>query len=332
MHAPGAVWSVVGLLALAACSGGGGGTYNAACDTLATARCDRNDACSGGFANTVLYGSINTCMTLQARHCSASHPVLDANESPSLIDDCAASLGEMTCDAFVDGPTAVACELPGTRSLGEGCYTNTQCQTAHCAVAAGTACGACTNPPTAGSPCTATTGFSCTGGALCDRAAGVCEAPGNVDAPCEDANTVVCGYGLGCTGEAGARTCQVLANLLGAPCDANSQSAPTCDASYGLACSAAARTCVAALRADVGQACGQGAGGEQVLCAPALACVRATTSSDQGLCTVRAPLGTSCTPQTATSDGLPCAYPGVCVRNAVGQTATCQEIISATCY
>ncbi len=330
MHAYQGVWGVVCLLSCAACSGSGD-TYNAACDTLATARCDRNDACSGGFENTVLYGNIDTCMTRLARHCSASHPVLDANESPSLIAECAASLSELSCDAFVDGPAALACELPGTRNLGEGCYTNTQCQTAHCAVATGTACGACTNPPTAGSPCSATTGFSCTGGALCDRAAAVCVAPGNVDAPCNDANTVVCGYGLGCAGEAGARTCQVLPNLLGAPCDANGLTAPACDASYGLVCSIATQTCVAAVRADVGQACGKPAAGEQVLCAPALACVLATTTSNQGVCTVRAPLGSTCMPQTAISDGLPCAYPGVCVEGVVGKTATCQEIISATC-
>ena len=325
-----AVWSIALVLGSVSC-GGKSGTYSAACDTFATAICDRNDQCSGGYANIASFGSSQACQTAEARHCIASHPVIDANDSVAIIDGCAASLIELSCQVLADGPTTAACLVPGFRVLGSGCYSDLQCASAHCSVAVGSPCGTCNNPPTAGSPCTAATGFSCTGGAVCNRATQTCEAPANVGVACNDAN-VMCGYGLQCTGKTGSRTCQALAIYLEALCDADSQTAPACDASYGLACSPTTSMCVAATRANIGQPCGLSPGQQRVLCESGAVCSFASIQSDEGTCVARAPIGAVCTPETATSDGVPCIFPGVCVQGGgVTGSYTCQEIVSATC-
>ena len=140
--------------------------------------------------------------------------------SGSSVKACFDALANDTCDRTdQNGRMRVAaCEqfFRGTRTDNEPCFIDQECISQNCiGGSTGTTCqmGQCVGdtPPTVmpaniGQPCSGL--FGCVDGAFCDPLNNECAALRAAGEVCNTADE--CGYGLGCSGTTGARTCKAL--------------------------------------------------------------------------------------------------------------------------
>jgi hypothetical protein len=236
-----------------------------ACNAFAKSRCQRNDSCTGGARNALLYGDEPTCETRTSALCVAQLGAPGTAQTPDAMQACATAIAQQPCSDFLNAVPIGACVPPaGSLTTGAACIANAQCATSFCAMAPTSACGACAAAPKSGDSCASDEQCGDRGGLVC--AGGVCIAPGGRGAGCSGA--IPCAAGLTCVGASAqhAGTCQAGGEDAGVACDPTGASGPSCDTTQGLVCDPRAKRCVVAAFAKGGAPCGEIDGGV-ALCA-----------------------------------------------------------------
>ena len=317
---------------------------SAACTALATARCQKLDACTGGLYTHEHFGDLATCVTREARSCTAALAAADTSATPASFEGCAAAIPASACADLFGGTNIQAClAAPGARADGTACSFNAQCKSTWCSVAQGVACGTCAERPAGGAPCRIEA--DCGGRGLFCAKSNTCALPVAASGVCDDSHP--CGVGLSCVGQrkAQAGTCVALAQTVGAACDTRRETGPACQGNRGLYCTNDG-VCAADTLAAAGALCGKlldgdagaddaGDGGDagikgrpftEAICVGGAACDPA--SAIRGTCAAPAADGAACDRE----NGPPCLAPARCVTGSDASTAgTCQLPGAATC-
>src|SRR5579862_2069816 len=223
-----------------------------ACTDLAAATCAKVDDCAFN-GTTQRYGGATTCQIRQKAVCLERLVASGTGNNPTAVEACVQGTPGASCDDF-DAGNIPECESKiGTEPNGAPCAFGGQCESSVCAIAAGTNCGTCAAPTSAGDSCART---PCSHGFTCVAAIQQCEPIGAAGGACDADHP--CGAGLTCVTPAGSAegTCQRSGTSAGAPCDPKHQTAPGCNASMGFYCSAG--TCVPLAYVTAGGQCGTG--------------------------------------------------------------------------
>ena len=328
--------------------GSSGPSSNTACTERAQASCALRDSCSAGHGVANRYGDTATCVAREAQLCELNLKAPGTKSTTRTVEDCATALPATTCADFWNAVPVAACvPPPGQRPNDQPCGANAQCSSTYCAVPKGAACGQCADLPVQGASCVdsgeVVRGFTCL------KTTGTWAALGAAGGPC-DANTP-CGAGLACVGggaDGGAgTTCQAQLTTVGATCDNRLQTAPDCDRTVGVVCTAHRNgVCEALSYATAGQPCGRLPGDEDggvpdggvapaiTQCTAASQCAMGPVEDSgvalTGTCVAPAAEGAACD----TEAGPPCLAPARCigtVSDAGATTGTCQLVDPATC-
>lgn len=325
------LWSLAGVAACGSSpaqltDGGAALTAEAACTTVASARCARVDSCSASTAIVRRYGDAATCADREKQSCLNGLGAPGTAATPTSVAACAAALTAESCADFENGVLPSACVPPaGPRTLGARCATSAQCQSTYCAVHRGDSCGVCAAPQVAGAECS---DVACSRGLTCVAATSLCQTPGAMSAACRRDSP--CGFGLSCVGaitDGGiAGSCQTGGAQVGLTCDPRRQTAPECDRALGLYCEPTTGKCARTRDAADGESCGLATGGMEGQCKNGGLCV-GTTARVAGHCVGAAAVGGACDLDV----GPPCLTPYRCIVGDGGTRGACQLVSPATC-
>jgi hypothetical protein len=311
-----------------------GPTASKACADVANARCSLRSSCSSlpgastdGAMIVSAYGDLATCVEREAMLCMNALQAPQTGNTPAKIEGCVATFPSESCQSFFDNNPPDACVPSGPRATGNRCAFNAQCQSGYCETAAGSLCGACSDPPAAGSDCTVS---ACGHNQRCLQATLTCEAVVARNQACDD--THPCDSGLVCPGSStdASRVCQTAVSTAGASCGGK---LPGCDATLGLYCSGPQgnKTCTLATFADPGMACGSMSDGSRVECRAGNCYGQSgpVTGADTGICkgSVRE---TAADPSCDTLLGPSCMAPAHCVTTN-DTSGTCQLSTGTAC-
>jgi hypothetical protein len=285
-------------------TGQGGVTQEQACDQFSTAFCDVYQKCLPLFV-TAGFGDTTTCVTRTKKGCPAAFNAPNTSATPTSVASCASSVKGLSCEQIFASTPAACVPQPGGLADGASCSDDAQCKSTWCAKTDDTFCGKCTALSTAGGACVKLTatdgktietqcsrGFSCT----MDK----CVVPVVSGGTCSDATS--CSIGLTCFGG----KC-VLAGKVGAKCDPEGKTDPTCDFLQGAVCNPATKVCQEIAKANAGQPCGL-ISGEYKICTAAAKCV-VPTGMMQGTCLAPAIDGAACDVEK----GPDCLPPAKCI-------------------
>jgi hypothetical protein len=282
---------------------GGAVTQDQACSEFAQAFCDVYQKCLPLFV-TAGFGDSATCVSRTQKGCPAAFNAPSTSATPASVSACAGSVKNLSCEAIFASTPAACIPQPGGLADGASCSDDAQCKSTWCAKTDDTFCGKCTALSTAGGACITLTkadgstekecsrGFSCT----MDK----CVVPVVSGGTCSDATS--CSIGLTCFGG----KC-VLAGKIGAKCDPEGKTDPTCDFLQGAVCNPATKVCQEIAKATAGQPCGL-VGGEYKICTGAGKCV-VPTGMMQGTCLAPAIDGAACD----ATKGPDCLPPAKCI-------------------
>jgi hypothetical protein len=310
---------------------GGGGTGGAttaasACSSVAKARCQKRDACSDGVANKTAYGDEATCESREAASCETSLGAPGTGATPESVSACAAALPGTACADFAAGAVPDACNpATGSGADGSACAFNAQCASAHCAVPKDALCGTCAPAPKAGDSCAAT--GTCGKGLDCTKDTSICVAPLPAGGAC--AKDAPCAAGLSCVGATKTKTgtCQASGTTAGVACDPNQRTAPGCEKSVGLFCSAKSLKCEAITFAAPGQPCGA-VGDGLTACTGGGVCVLPSATATAGTCAAPAADGAPCD----VAKGGACLSPAKCIVPTGAASGTCKLPDATACH
>ncbi|MBI5531322.1 MAG: hypothetical protein HY898_01305 [Deltaproteobacteria bacterium] len=265
-----------------------GTTAEQACAQQAAAFCERVVQCTSAFSMSVLYGDVATCKMTVGQHCLLVASADGAGVTVPELLQCATDYQSHPCEDLVAYRWPESCRpKAGAYANGAGCWTGTQCASAHCNVNPGQLCGKCATPATAGQPCPY--GLECDWGLSCQ--AGQCAPMARKNEACGPGHT--CRFGLNCVGLA----CSDAPDL-GAACD--DSTGVSCNLINGQYCSAAMK-CEQGSLASIGDACGV-VSGQVKWCLGGSTC-----APGEGGNYCQAPGdGDSCSPS------VPCAPPDAC--------------------
>jgi len=293
-------------------SGGTSGNSGSACADLAGKYCDRIAACAPGWLALFGLTDVAACQAYYTPGCDQALAAPHSSWSASLAEQCATTIGAMTCPpvAYARGLPSLCLPHGGTFPDGAACSTGWQCAGGRCLtpeIEYFDSCGTCATAIQANQSC-------------------------NVDSilenPCADNNLVClsgfcvpivsigdpCSYSATCPANAYCdRTTNVCTKLpgLGQTCDPVAIS--FCDLSNGgTYCNPRSSTCEAVTAALVGGACD----GFTTQCSGDCAAVG---DAGAGVCTARLPEGASCTPSDVCDLGGNC-FDGVCTVQSCGAT------------
>jgi len=296
------------LLAAAACSS----AADTACAHMAAARCRLFDRCSNGFRITATYGTQDNCRARLAAGCRADFVTpTDVNIKPSDLESCATATDAQPCDLFRQGHLVPEClPPPGKEVNGFPCISSAQCQSSYCRpVSELSPCGLCEDQGQLGGGCSYQGGFLYYNGLAC--AGGKWVQPGDVGATCGPQPCrldLLCLLGPLST----APTCSAL-GAEGASCDLSSPAGVLCDASFGLHCDQATKTCVTTSIVPAGNAC-EVLAGTFSYCSNSI-CQSTAPHGPPGVCIAFVPDGQKCDLSGA---GPQCAPPANCVADPNG--------------
>jgi hypothetical protein len=277
----------------------GNAAIDEACAADADSWCGPLDRCAP-FTMQLLYGDKAACIARDKLWCTPFLQTSDS-ETPDQMKACAAALAAQSCDEFYAGITPDACKLPpGVRADGATCQNGTQCQSTHCKVATGSACGVCAQKVPEGGHCDHSS--DCVD-RYCRRATMTCVKLPSLDQPCTGTCSFSDGINLTCVfnADGSGGVCKTAIQAGGA-CD---PMADACDLSWNsLICDSTTRTCKpSGIVAGPGQSCESGNCSADGRC----------TASDDGGAPVCVPPpadGATCDPVQS-----PCNWPAQCVNN-----------------
>lgn len=304
--------------ALAACAPTNGRaplTADTACADYAHARCVRLAGCAPYDLETT-YGDLSNCEARVKISCLASASAPGTTATPEFWSGCAAAVPSQSCN---DPFTPSACVAPsGPGANGTPCFGGAQCASGYCQVARGAMCGACQDPPPAGTSCEV---YGCGRDTFCLGLAPtrVCGSYAEYGAPCD--KSAPCSPGLSCVGAAAAAPgyCQLLATSVGASCDAHLLTGPACDRRLGLYC-AASKTCASYTFAGIGQGCGTVGDGGAAACTGPATCFKEPDGGSRTCRPTTDDQGGHCDPD----EGDSCASPARCLHALDGgPSGTC---------
>jgi hypothetical protein len=322
-----AAWALV-----VACNGSSGGAPASgvsaaqACADNAHQRCLQLQSCSATDLQ-LRYGDEGTCETRETYSCTTALQEPLSGNTPDAVEACANAYAGWACaDYLADENVPAACQQQlGPVIDGGPCAIDGQCQTGFCAVAPGSACGACAAVPSAGDSCAQLT--SCGPALACTADTFVCVVFGVRGDPC--GKGAVCGVGLSCVGANPATnvkgTCQLAGDATGAVCDPAEKTHPGCDRDDALVCNSMSKTCQPVVVAPAGQPCGT-VSDQPAYCQAEGFCTGATDTMP-GTCTAAAADGAAC--DRATGPG--CVIPARCIGNGNGTAGTCQYSGDQSC-
>lgn len=293
-----------------------------ACTDFATAQCSKLDQCIVN-GSTSRYGGVAVCQARQKQTCLARLSAPGTGNNPTDVELCAQQLPTVACTDFDLGNVPECLAKVGTRANGEPCAFPGQCQSSNCALVAGTTCGTCTAPNTAGDSCATT---SCSHGFVCVKATQQCQPRATLAGVCDADHP--CGAGLSCVIASGAQsgTCEAAGTSVGTPCDPQRQSAASCDPNLGLFCHGATNTCAAVSYTLAGGQCGF-VTPIVIDCTNDATCFGAQGQTP-GMCAANAADGAPCDSEAGPS----CLPPAQCVPASAGATAgNCQLPDAARC-
>jgi hypothetical protein len=300
---------------------GAGVSADQACGDNAHYHCLKIATCSAELMTTT-YGDEGTCETRLKLSCLNALAAASSGATAATEEACAQAYATWSCDDYLDDAPPAACAQPrGSLPVGQPCGFAGQCQTGFCAIAPGSACGACAAVPQAGASCAAlttcgqllqcqsTTTLLCQGFA---PSAGTC------------GRGLPCGAGLFCVGSSSTTTgsCEPAVEQVGASCDPTGKAGPGCDRLAALTCNSLSRECASIEYAATGQACGT-VNDQTTLCASAGTCAAAVgaDASAGETCSPSAPDGAECD----LALGPFCREPARCVVSGdAGTQGTCQ--------
>lgn len=331
------------LVAVSGCGGSqtpAGPSIDDACSAQATASCAKRDSCRSNGVK-VLYGTLDACVAAVKASCVANLGARGTGNTPTLLAACTTAIGGASCADWYTGNIDACQPKTGTLLLGASCVYSSQCATAFCSIATGSACGACAASPPVGAACAS--GGQCGRGQICTNfkdpnGAKTCQTASAANGPCFSNSD--CAYGTQCAGANAAKmtpgACVAVGATAGTMC--NRKSGPLCDTSAALYCSFAPAMdngmCIPFLYATAGQPCGYTAGqgmsgSTYTVCASGSECILAVGMS-AGTCAAPATVGQPC--DTDPTKGPPCAQPARCVWSSAGGTAgTCKPADSSVC-
>jgi hypothetical protein len=295
------------------------------CLDYATTECGLLQSCTGGFAVTLDYGDLSTCVDRLQLHCQDFIAAPDTTTTLAQVGLCALDLPNATCAEFWSDGTA-ACQAPnGTAANGSDCAVSGQCQSGFCAIPSGQVCGSCADEPSAGTDCSS---VPCSDGTICLSASKTCSLPIQDGGPCTDQDDCVLGFQCLGVAKNDAGFCAPGA-ASGTPCDPAKLEGPVgCDGREGVYCrgvSDGGGVCTPFAFAGPGQPCGDVPGGVFTECSRAGVCVEPDggprPSGAAGVCVGVAQDGAACDDAT----GPACLDPAVCV------SGTCVRDDSESC-
>jgi hypothetical protein len=303
--------------------GAAGPTPDQACGDVVKARCQRRDACTGGFESELRYGSESACEAREKIACLAGLAAPGTSGTSGSVETCAAAIPGESCDDFLaNNPPSACTPAPGSVANGGACAFPAECQSTYCAIAKGATCGTCQPEPKAGDSC-ATTG-ECGRDLACSRATQICATYVATGGPCDKDHP--CAPALSCVGASakGSGTCQAAGATANAKCDPKEQTAPACDRAMGFYCQPSTGTCQTIELAGDGEACGV-VNGAEVGCKAGGQCV-IVGAAKSGTCKAPAADGAACDTQS----GPPCMPPAQCVVTSDGGTSGTCTVPDAT--
>jgi hypothetical protein len=227
---------------------------------------------------TGVWASASECEPRFRDNCLAAYPV-DAEVRKDDADAYATCLGKLTCDNLHGPHWTVACQTPRlatTKSLGEQCRSDFECETSAC-TGSSTTCGTCVNRKKAGDACT--DNAECPVGGICVEK---CFVPAYLGDVCDQLH--LCSSGLRCvTGK-----CEK-AGAVGADCDSDND----CDITALIECNKTAGKCEKNTFLDPGDSCPAAFDpGPPMVCAKGSSCIR--PQFEAGTCVTNAKVGEAC--------------------------------------
>jgi hypothetical protein len=324
---------------------GGATTPQKACAEQAQALCALRETCSPGFDVKKSFGTSAVCEGRLAQVCVNGLDAMGTGNSPAHVEACAAAYPGEACVDLGDNNPVAACVPPaGTLATGAACGAAAQCASTYCAVAQYQVCGTCQPLPVVGAACQiqADCGRDLACATPNGATAGTCAAFVAAGGACLGGQSP-CQSGLACVGDDPATmtmgTCQAQGTTAGAACDASRNTAPNCDASFGVTCIPTAKgspigTCQATKLVAAGAACGN-IGAMPITgfaaCNNGGLCKKAAPTDNTGTCVAPAADGAACDNDAA--NGPPCLAPARCVipSGSPGTSGTCTMPNASTC-
>ncbi|MGH7439530.1 MAG: hypothetical protein ACRENE_27900 [Polyangiaceae bacterium] len=304
--------------AVAACSGatsgGSGPSAMQASADIASALCNRIDACAPIYIQSA-YRDLASCISRETPLFAQALSAPGTGWTPAAIESCAKAFPGTSCDDVLAHSSPSACKPPaGQLATGAACGDDGQCASGYCNLGAGGKCGSCAAAAgAAGATCyrdgDCVDGTVCVGVALSlsPPTAGKCTALGTSGAKC-DASTP-CAKSLACS-DASSGTCgAVVAG--GASCSQTVDIFGTCGAISGSYCGAKTNgTCTKLGFAAAAQPCGL-IGGALTTCEGSGVC-QITAGTSMGTCVAPAADFGNCDAK----NGPGCLAPAVCIGGA----------------
>jgi hypothetical protein len=300
-------------------------TVEQTCANSAYARCSRIQACST-FAVATRYGSAATCEADIKAFCINAFAAPSSGRTVAASEACVAAFPTWACvDDLVNQNPPPACQaVAGQLSDGSPCAFGDQCQSTHCLISLGAACGTCAPPAAAGDPCADPSDCGLGSSLGCTTDAKKCAAWVGAGGAC--GSGAPCVDGLRCVGassDGGTQgTCEVSVSTPGGACD---PSGAQCSQYAGLACDTQSQQCVTASLVGAGQPCGL-VGTALVYC-KAGACV--PTGTGTSTCQAYSDVGGPCD----VASGPGCISPSRCVVASGGSatSGTCTILDGTKC-
>lgn len=306
-----AAMAAVAAVGTGACSSSGSNNVSPtqACSDLATALCNREQACAP-FDVQLVYGSVSTCITRAQINCPDAISATGSGTTAADIESCAQAVTSTSCSDLESNNAPSACIFAGTLTAGSVCGSDEQCvgPNGYCKVAAGATCGACAAKAAAGGTCAGND--DCQAGLVCPSGGGSCVAPGAAGATCSSAHP--CTSPLVCV----STTCTQPAEA-GQACQ-ESADGQNCDVTQGVVCNTSTMVCSTIGTAAAGAPCGLINGG-YTLCSGGATC---NLSGTMGTCGSVAADGAAC----GGTSGASCLPPAVCVND------TCTLPNASSCH
>jgi hypothetical protein len=300
--------AAVGLF-LIACSGDSKDasiTPATACSDVATALCDKIEACAPFFAS-VVYADRDTCVARSKINCESSFTAPGTSATTTRASECARDVKTAECeDLLARRPPETCRTLSGALEDGKVCGHDAQCKNKLCRVADGETCGACSSLGGPGSACERDE--ECNYELKC--AGNKCTPFGTAGIACSD--TLPCKPSLTCTHGVCATPLAA-----GASCTFSVGDNP-CDATGGYYCHPKNHVCTAFGQAPAGGTC-ELTVDKVTVCVGGADCTRGSNAT--GRCEAPAADGAAC----SDAAGPKCLAPAHCAAGV------CTIIDPATC-
>jgi hypothetical protein len=263
------------------------GTVEAACADAVHSRCARLATCSPSLMLRA-WGDEVSCEARNKLDCVTEVAAPGSGLTTSFVENCASAYAAQSCADRLAGFRPISCIVSGTRTNGQGCVYDSQCQSGFCKLGQGAACGACADATSAGSSC-ATNG-DCSSRQSC--AMGLCQSYVGLNGACSTAKP--CGEELDCVNG----TCKQQGASTGLACGGTQ---PACDFDRGLYCNSGGSCAIVAAATTQNPQCGV-INGTRVVCTAGADCFSA-------VCKAPATDGAACDP----TNGPTCRSPARCV-------------------